>query len=69
MFLPDPGQKFPKKKSKKIHKIKKHHFNIISMETRIRQAENKRIKFQSRFPFLPDPGMKITKKQQKNSKN
>ena len=67
-FLPDPGQKIQKIKQKKIQKIKKHHFGIISIQTGMRQVEEERNKFQSRIPFLTDPGQKIQKKQQKNLK-
>ena len=68
-FLPDPGQKIRKRKSKKIQKIKKYHSGTISIQTVMRQAEKERNKFKYRIPILPDPGQKIPKKIVKIFKN
>ena len=61
-FLPGAEQKMPKKKQKKLKKLK----NIItaSFQAKIvwkreRKGENKNYRF---FPFLPDALLKIPKK-------
>ena len=58
-FLLDLGCCTPQKiktNSKKIEKIKKHHYSFISSQTQLRQAEKggKKISFQ--VPFLLDLG-------------
>ena len=57
------------KNSKKIKKIKKHHYSFFESKTSwesLRNSENKNFHSEQ---FLPDPLEGIPKKKQKNSKN
>ena len=42
LFLPNPSEKIPKKKVKKIQKIKKVNSGIISIQNGLREAEKER---------------------------
>ena len=58
----DPGEKIPKKNSKKIQKIKKQLFGVIFSKNGKRQAKKEIKEFQTRIPLILDPGEKIAKK-------
>ena len=65
-FLPDPGQKMPKRKSKKIQK---HHSGIISFQTVMRQAEKEKKKNLSpEFRSYLTRARKFQKNSKQNSK-
>ena len=50
LFLPNPSEKIPKKKSKKIQKIKKVNSGIISIKNGLREAEKEiKKKFSPQF--------------------
>ena len=57
------------KNSKKIQKIKKHHYGFFPTQNRMGEAENMRKKNSRSDPFQPDLEQGIPKKQQKISKN
>ena len=57
------------KNSKKIQKIKKHHYGFFPTQNRTGEAENMRKKNSRSDPFQPDLEQGIPKKQQKISKN
>ena len=42
LFLPGAESKMPKKKSKKIRKIKKYHYGIISSQNSLQKAKEER---------------------------
>ena len=68
-FLPDPGQRIPKKIAKKFKKLK-NIILVLFLSKPGRYRLRKREKFSFRISFLPDLGQRIRKKkQQKNSKN
>ena len=49
--------------AKKIKKkIKKHHYSIISIQTRVREDEKEREKNLVPYSYLDDPDKKIPKK-------
>ena len=52
--------------SKKIQKIKKHHYGFFSSQNGTGQTENERKKNYHSDPFHPNPEYGIPKKQQKN---
>ena len=54
-FLPDPGQKIPKKMAKKFKKLKNIILALFLSEPGIRQNKEERRIFQSRILFLADP--------------
>ena len=41
-FLPDPEQRIPNKKQKKIQKIKTHHYGFFSSQNRLGKAKKER---------------------------
>ena len=53
-FVPDLQLKIPKKKTKKIQKIKKHHYRFFSNQYKLGKAEKEKKKNRS-DKFLPDP--------------
>ena len=57
------------KNSKKIQKIKKHHYGFFPTQNRTGEAENMKKKNSRSDPFQPDLEQGIPKKQQKISKN
>ena len=64
-FILDPGNKIPKKNSKKIQKIIKPLPGIIFFPNGTRYAKKVKTKFYSRIPFILDSGKKIPKKKSK----
>ena len=50
-----PGIKKNQKNSKKIQKIKKHHYGFFSSQNRLEIAKNARKKKNCSDEFLPDP--------------
>ena len=65
---PTRNRKF-QKNSKKIQKIKKHHYGFSSSQNRLGKAEKERRKKNRSNKFLTDAKQKNRKKQLKNSKN
>ena len=61
-FILDPGNKIPKKNSKKIQEIIKPLPGIIYSQNGIRYATKVKTKFYSKIPFILDPGKNIPKK-------
>ena len=66
-FLSGAEQKMPKKKSKKIKKIRKYHYGIISSQNSLENAKKERkIKIIVSFRSHPAQNRKCQKKKQKN---
>ena len=65
----DPGKKIPKKKSKKIQKIKTHLSGIIFSQNGMRQTEKEKKKICPEFRLYQARARKFLKKQKKKLKN
>ena len=62
------GQRTFQKNSKKIQKIKKYHYGVISSQNKLEKAQREKIKIIVSFRSDPTRKRKLKKKQQKYSK-
>ena len=62
---PNRARKFQIKNSKKIHRIRKHHFGIISIQIGMRQAEKEKKKNLVPNSVPTQPGQENSKKNSK----